>query len=85
MRAPKPTEFKLGIAADLHKWRTFVAIAELGSLTRAALFLDSNLVNNGYLLGLYAFLGSGVTFTNGLCFAEHTANAPRGVDCATGD
>jgi LysR family nitrogen assimilation transcriptional regulator len=26
--------------ADLHKWRAFVAIAELGSLTRAALFLD---------------------------------------------
>jgi LysR family transcriptional regulator, nitrogen assimilation regulatory protein len=41
-QAPKATDFKLDIAADLHKWRTFVAIGELGSLTRAALFLDSN-------------------------------------------
>ncbi len=39
---PKATDFKLDIAADLHKWRAFVAIGELGSLTRAALFLDSN-------------------------------------------
>ena len=39
---PKATEFKLDLAADLHKWRAFVAIGELGSLTRAALFLDSN-------------------------------------------
>lgn len=38
----KATDFKLDIAADLHKWRAFVAIGELGSLTRAALFLDSN-------------------------------------------
>lgn len=42
MQIPKATEFKLNIAADLHKWRAFVAIGELGSLTRAALFLDSN-------------------------------------------
>ena len=42
MAARKPTEYRLDIAADLHKWRAFVAIAELGSLTRAALFLDSN-------------------------------------------
>ena len=42
MQIPKATEFKLDIAADLHKWRAFVAIGELGSLTRAALFLDSN-------------------------------------------
>ncbi len=42
MQAPKATNFSLGIASDLHRWRTFVAIAELGSLTRAALFLDSN-------------------------------------------
>lgn len=40
--APKATEFQIDIAADLHKWRAFVAIGELGSLTRAALFLDSN-------------------------------------------
>ena len=38
----RPTDFKIDIAADLHKWRAFVAIGELGSLTRAALFLDSN-------------------------------------------
>jgi len=31
---------KLDVMADLHKWRAFVAIAELGSLTRAALVLD---------------------------------------------
>lgn len=38
----KPTDFTLDITADLHKWRAFVAIGELGSLTRAALYLDSN-------------------------------------------
>jgi LysR family transcriptional regulator, nitrogen assimilation regulatory protein len=38
----RATEFKIDIAADLQKWRAFVAIGELGSLTRAALFLDSN-------------------------------------------
>ncbi len=42
MQTPKATDFQLDIAADLHKWRAFVAIGELGSLTRAALFLDSN-------------------------------------------
>jgi DNA-binding transcriptional LysR family regulator len=42
MPAPKPTTIRLDIAADLNKWRTFLAIAELGSLTRAAIFLDSN-------------------------------------------
>ncbi|MCZ4312955.1 LysR family transcriptional regulator [Comamonadaceae bacterium G21597-S1] len=38
----KATEFKLDVTADLHRWRVFVAISELGSLTRAALFLDTN-------------------------------------------
>src|SRR5438094_10141622 len=38
----KPTGIHLDIAADLHKWRAFIAIGELGSLTRAAIFLDSN-------------------------------------------
>ena len=38
----KATDFKLDITADLHKWRAFVAISELGSLTRASVFLDSN-------------------------------------------
>ena len=42
MQPRKRTDFKLDIAADLNRWRAFVAIAELGSLTRAALFLDSN-------------------------------------------
>jgi len=39
---PKPTDIRLSIMADLQKWRAFLAIAELGSLTRAALFLDTN-------------------------------------------
>lgn len=42
MPSAKASEFKIDLAADLHRWRTFVAIGELGSLTRAALFLDSN-------------------------------------------
>ena len=42
MPVQKASDFKIDIAADLHKWRAFVAIGELGSLTRAALFLDSN-------------------------------------------
>lgn len=42
METRKPTGIQLDIAADLNKWRAFLAIAELGSLTRAALYLDSN-------------------------------------------
>src|SRR5471032_3290657 len=42
MPASKSTTIRLDIAADLNKWRTFLVIAELGSLTRAAIFLDSN-------------------------------------------
>lgn len=42
MQPTKASDFKIDIAADLHKWRAFVAIGELGSLTRAALYLDSN-------------------------------------------
>ena len=42
MRIAKGTGFELTVTADLQKWRAFVAIGELGSLTRAALFLDSN-------------------------------------------
>lgn len=42
MTVTKATEFKLDITANLQKWRSFVAIGELGSLTRAAIFLDSN-------------------------------------------
>ena len=40
MHKTKASEYKLNIASDLQKWRSFVAIGELGSLTRAALFLD---------------------------------------------
>ncbi|MFZ9297801.1 MAG: LysR substrate-binding domain-containing protein [Hylemonella sp.] len=39
---PKPTQVHLELTAELHRWRAFLAIAELGSLTRAALFLNSN-------------------------------------------
>lgn len=42
MHKPKASDFPLAITADLQKWRSFVAIGELGSLTRAALFLDSS-------------------------------------------
>ena len=42
MQPTKATDFSIDITADLHKWRAFLAIGELGSLTRAALFLDSN-------------------------------------------
>ena len=42
MHKPRATDFELDIASDLQKWRSFVAIGELGSLTRAALFLDTN-------------------------------------------
>ena len=42
MQSSRASDFKIDIAADLHKWRAFIAIGELGSLTRAALFLDSN-------------------------------------------
>jgi LysR family nitrogen assimilation transcriptional regulator len=42
MQHSKATDFNIDIAADLNKWRVFVAISELGSLTRAALFLNSN-------------------------------------------
>ncbi|MCB2044476.1 MAG: LysR family transcriptional regulator [Burkholderiaceae bacterium] len=38
----KATDYKLDVTSDLHRWRAFVAISELGSLTRAALFLDTN-------------------------------------------
>jgi len=41
MSTIKATDHKLDLSADLHRWRSFVAIGELGSLTRAALFLDS--------------------------------------------
>ena len=40
MHKTKASDYKLDITADLLKWRSFVAIGELGSLTRAALFLD---------------------------------------------
>lgn len=36
------TDSRSDPTADLHRWRAFLAIAEFGSLTRAALFLGSN-------------------------------------------
>jgi LysR family transcriptional regulator, nitrogen assimilation regulatory protein len=39
MGQPIPNSFHL--AADLQRWRAFVAIADFGSLTRAAVFLDT--------------------------------------------
>jgi LysR family nitrogen assimilation transcriptional regulator len=42
MPYPKLTSVQLDLTADLQKWRAFLAIAECGSLTRAALFLDTN-------------------------------------------
>jgi len=42
MQPAKPTNLRLDLTSDLTQWRAFLAIAELGSLTRAALFLDSN-------------------------------------------
>jgi len=42
MQSSKATKLQLALTSDLTRWRAFLAIAELGSLTRAALFLDSN-------------------------------------------
>lgn len=42
MPTPKATDNRIDLAADLQRWRAFVAISELGSLTRAAVFLDTN-------------------------------------------
>ncbi|GAB1575711.1 LysR family transcriptional regulator [Bordetella petrii] len=42
MPSAKATGLSLDITADLHKWRAFLAIAELGSITRAALYLDQD-------------------------------------------
>ncbi|OZI48680.1 LysR family transcriptional regulator [Bordetella genomosp. 4] len=42
MPSVKATSPSLDLTADLHKWRAFIAIAELGSITRAALHLDQD-------------------------------------------
>jgi len=42
MPLPKATGPSPDLTADLHKWRAFVAVAELGSITRAALHLDQD-------------------------------------------
>ncbi len=42
MQTGKATDIQLNLTSDLTIWRSFLAIAELGSLTRAAVFLDSN-------------------------------------------
>jgi len=35
-------DYRSDLTADLYRWRAFLAIAEFGNLTRAALFLNSN-------------------------------------------
>jgi DNA-binding transcriptional LysR family regulator len=42
MSKTRATNYELEVTSDLQKWRAFVAIGELGSLTRAAQFLNSN-------------------------------------------
>ena len=42
MATRKPTHIQLDLTSDLTKWRAFLAIADLGSLTRAAIHLDRN-------------------------------------------
>lgn len=42
MSKTRATTYELEVTSDLQKWRAFVAIGELGSLTRAAQFLNSN-------------------------------------------
>lgn len=39
---PKASSLQLDITANLQRWKMFVAVAEEGTLTRAALHLDSN-------------------------------------------
>ena len=42
MHPKNATQIHLNLTSDLRKWRAFVAIAELGSLTHAAIFLDTS-------------------------------------------
>ncbi|MGE0312869.1 MAG: LysR family transcriptional regulator [Lautropia sp.] len=42
MSIAKATHIRLDLTSDLQRWRAFLAIAEIGSLTRAALYLDTN-------------------------------------------
>lgn len=42
MNKSKATGVQLDVTADLQRWRAFMATAELGSITRAALFLDQD-------------------------------------------
>jgi DNA-binding transcriptional LysR family regulator len=42
MSKPKATPIQIDLVGNLHKWMAFLAVAELRSLTRAALHLDSN-------------------------------------------
>lgn len=70
MHKPKATEFELGVTGDLQKWRAFVAIGELGSLTRAALFLDSN----------QSFLSRQINALERECGARLFNRTGRGVD-----
>jgi LysR family nitrogen assimilation transcriptional regulator len=70
MQSSKASDFKIDIAADLHKWRAFVAIGELGSLTRAALFLDSN----------QSLLSRQLNALERECGARHFNRTGRGVE-----
>lgn len=42
MQIGQASDIRLDITHDLHRWRAFLVVAELGSLTRAAIRLDTN-------------------------------------------
>ena len=70
MYRAKASDFRLDITADLQKWRSFVAIGELGSLTRAALFLDSS----------QSFLSRQINALERECGARLFTRTGRGVE-----
>ena len=42
MQIGQASDIRLGVTQDLQRWRAFLVVAELGSLTRAAIRLDTN-------------------------------------------
>ena len=42
MQIGQASDIRLDVTYDLHRWRAFLVVAELGSLTRAAIRLDTN-------------------------------------------
>jgi LysR family nitrogen assimilation transcriptional regulator len=42
MQIGQASDIRLGVTHDLQRWRAFLVVAELGSLTRAAIRLDTN-------------------------------------------